>query len=276
MTKQERASEPIHVSKLSIALGALGFGLLSLAQSVFAWAPTGTRFEWALMVLGSLSLAGAMLHHVDHHVRRFGALAVVLINVSLVGAAFVYLPYALNLSLRGTEAGIRYTYSTWGVVWLIGSAAVFAVLARKEIRLEHDDKTSETEIHASFFQLTTLAVGMLIYGIGFLLLGDPVARDSRMVGALSVVGPLLIALAVIAHIEHLMLRMGKVAVVLTAVGVSLWGIKNLFRPLTGWFDNEALNDFFVFGLQGVFYAMGALACVFVLFHKQAWAKTQGQ
>jgi hypothetical protein len=69
MTKQERASEPIHVSKLSIALGALGFGLLSLAQSLFEWAPTGTRFEWVLMVLGSLSLAGAVLHHVDHHVR---------------------------------------------------------------------------------------------------------------------------------------------------------------------------------------------------------------
>jgi hypothetical protein len=115
---------------------------------------------------------------------------------------------------------------------------------------------------------------MLIYGIGFLLLGDPIARDSRLVGALSVVGPLLIALAVIAHIEHLTLRIGKVSVVLTAVGISLWGIKNLFRPLTDWFDNELLNDFFVYGLQGVFYAMGALACVFVLAHKQAWAKAQ--
>jgi hypothetical protein len=87
---------------------------------------------------------------------------------------------------------------------------------------------------------------------------------------LSVVGPVLIAIAAINHIEHLTLRIGRPAVIITIVGISIWSVKNLSRAVTDWMSDPALARFFVYGVQGFVFALGAVACILVLSHKKAW------
>ncbi len=105
-----------------------------------------------------------------------------------------------------------YAYAMWGATWLTASLGVFFVLARKEARLEQRDRSPRTEIHASFSQLTLVAGGTLIYGISFLgLMAD---QESNLMGWLTLIGPSLIAVAIISHVEHLSLRVGRPAVIL--------------------------------------------------------------
>ena len=67
-----------------------------------------------------------------------------------------------------------------------------------------------TRIHASFFALACGAVGILALGIGTLISpGD----GSTFGWALHTGGWVLVAIAIIAHIEHLSNRLGRAAVV---------------------------------------------------------------
>jgi len=268
MSLSTREAEPIHVSHTSVLLAAIGFLALGVGESLLYWAPTGTRFEYVLLTLGTLTLAAALINHLDHHRPRFGLAALVFFNLGIVAAAAVWVPYAVDPSLRGTQPWSQYSYIAWGTAWLLGSVGTFVVMARKEARLEHGDKSAETEIHATFFQLTALAVGMLIYGISFFQLATD--RSNHFDAALAVVGPALIAVAVIAHIEHLTLRIGRPAVIITVLSASLWAVKNLSREVTSWMENADLAKFFVYGVQGAIFLLGAIACLLVLSHKRTW------
>ncbi|MCX6431341.1 MAG: hypothetical protein NTX29_00660 [Actinobacteria bacterium] len=266
MPRDVRAAEPIHVTRTSLSLAAGGFILWGIGYWILWLQSTGTRLEWVLCTLGPLLLGAAILNHLDHHRRRFGIVALVLLNIVVVMQALVFLPYALNPELVGTLS--RFTFNVWGISWLVGALGVAAVLMRKKSRLDHGDKTPETEIHASFFQLSMLAAGMLIYGISFVGLSSD--RTSHLFGWLSVIGPALIAIAVIAHIEHLSLRLGRPAVVLVIIGATGWAAKNLVRATTDLMSDPAWAALFVYGVQGFILLLGALACLLVLFHKQAW------
>ena len=268
MPRETRAAEPIHVTRASLSLAAGGFILWGIGYLTLWGAPTGTRLEWVLCTLGPLLLAAAILNHLDHHRRRFGIVALVLLNIVVIMQALVFLPYAVNPGLRGDAAWSNVPYDIWGISWLVGALGVAAVLVRKKSRLDHGGKSAETEIHASFFQLSMLAAGMLIYGISFV--GFSTDRTSHLFGWLSVIGPAFIAVAVIAHIEHLSLRLGRPAVVLVIFGVSAWAAKNLVRATTDLMSDPHWAVFFVYGVQGVILLLGALACLLVLFHKQAW------
>ena len=266
MPREVRAAEPIHVTRTSLSLAAGGFILWGIGYLILWVQSTGTRLEWVLCTLGPLLLAAAILNHLDHHRRRFGIVVLVLLNLVVVMQALVFLPYALNPELRGTL--VHFTYDVWGISWLVGALGVAAVLMRKKSRLDHGDKTAETEIHASFFQLSMLAAGMLIYGISFV--GLSTDRTSHLFGWLSVIGPALIAVAVIAHIEHLSLRLGRPAVIIAIFGVAAWAAKNLVRATTDLMSDPAWAALFVYGVQGFILLLGALACLLVLFLKQAW------
>ena len=109
---------------------------------------------------------------------------------------------------------------------------------------------------------------MLIYGISFIEQSS--SPNNQVDGVLGVVGPVLIAISVIAHVEHLTLRIGKPAVIITVLGVSIWSVKNLSRAVTDWMSDPDLARFFVYGVQGIIFAMGAVACLLVLTHKKAW------
>ena len=232
--------------------------------------PTVGRIAWILCVIGPVLLALAVLDHLDHHRRRFGLPALVLLNIAIVLQAAVFVPFAYDPSLRGKL--VTYNYAMYGAAWLIGSLGVFVVLARKEARLEHGDKTPETTIHASFIQLTTLAVGMLIYGISFV--GLSFDRHNHYMGLLSAIGPALIAVALIAHVEHLALRIGVPAVTVAIIGATVWGLKNVPRAVSDVFAAPPWSIVLVYGVQGMIFIMGAIACLLVLVHKQAWVNAE--
>jgi len=272
MSRSTREAEPIHVSHTSVLLAAIGFLALGIGESLLCWAPTGTRFEYILLTLGTLTLAAALVNHLDHHRARFGLPALVLFNLGIIASAAVWVPYAVDPSLRGTQTWGEFSYIAWGAAWLLGSVGTFVVMARKEARLEHGDKSAETEIHATFFQLTALAVGMLIYSISFFQMSTD--RTNHFDAALAVAGPALIALAVIAHIEHLTLRIGRPAVIITVLSAALWAVKNLSREVDSWMANPDLAKFFVYGVQGAIFFLGAIACLLVLSHKKTWKVEQ--
>ena len=263
-----RAAEPIHVTRGTLTLAAVGFVVWAIGYLLIWASPTGTRLEWILCAAGPILLAVAILNHLDHHRRRFGILALILLNVAVVLQAVVFVPYAVNPALRGTPGWGQFAYVAWGASWIIAALGVFVVLARKEARIEHGDKTAETEIHATFFQLATLAVGMLIYGLSFI--GLSTDRNSQFLGWLTVIGPALIAVSIIAHVEHLSLRIGRPAVILAIIGVSVWAAKNLVRATTTLMSDPGVSTLVVYGIQGIILMLGAIACVLVLLHKRAW------
>ena len=274
MSRADREAEPIHVTRVSVSFGVIGFLALAVGESLLCWAPTGGRLEFILLTLGTLCLAVAVLYHLDQHRQRFGLTALIAFNLAIVAASAVWLPYVVDPSVRGTEGATLYAYITWGIAWTLGAIGTFFVLVRKESRLEQRGRMAATEIHASFFQLLTLGLGMLIYGISFIEQSS--SPNNQVDGVLSVVGPVLIAISVIAHVEHLTLRIGRPAVVITVLGVSIWSIKNLSRAVTDWMSDPELALFFVYGVQGIVFGMGAIACILVLSHKKAWASSHSR
>lgn len=274
MSRAEREAEPIHVTRTSVWFGAMGFLALAVGQSLLCWASTGGRIDYILLTIGTLCLAVAILYHLDQHRLRFGLPALIFFNLAILAASAVWVPFAINPAVRGTEGGTLHGYIAWGIAWTLGAIGTFLVLLRKESRLERGDRKAATEIHASFFQLLILGVGMLIYGICFIEQSS--TPNDRVDGVLSVVGPVLIAISVINHVEHLTLRIGRPAVIITIVGISIWSVKNLSRAVTDWMSDPALAKFFIYGVQGIVFALGAIACLLVLSHKKAWLASHSE
>ena len=274
MSRSDREAEPIHVTQTSVWLAAIGFLALSLGQSLLCWAPTGGRLEFILLTAGTLCIAAAILTHLDTHRLRFGLPALVFFNLGILAASAVWIPYVIDPADFGTGKFQLYVYILWGMAWTLGAIGTFFVLHRKEARLERGDRKAATTIHASFFQLLSLGVGMLIYGISFI--EQSTLPNNNVSGVLAVVGPVLIAISVISHVEHLTLRIGRPAVILTILGISIWSVKNLSRAATDWMSDPALYKFFIFGIQGIVYAMGAVACILVLSRKKAWLASRSE
>lgn len=269
MSRAVRAAEPIRVTRATMGIASAGFALWGIAWVMLWLVQTDTTLEWVLLTIGALLIAVAVLTHVAHLRARFGLAAVVLLNLACALPVVLFLPYALEMDLGGNRA--TYPYSLWAAAWLTASLGVFFVLARKEARLEQRDRSPRTEIHASFVQLTLVGVGMLMYGISFL--GLSADRDSNLMGWLSFIGPSLIAVAIISHIEHLSLRVGRPAVILAIVGVSIWAGKNITRATTDLMSDPDWSAFLVNGLQGISMLLGAIACLLVVAHKRAWAES---
>ena len=265
MSRDVRAAEPIRVTRGTMGIAAAGFGLWGVAWVMLWLVQTQSKLEWALLTIGALLIVVAVLTHVAHLRARFGLGALVVLTLACALPAALFFPFAIRL-----DANLRtYAYAMWGATWLTASLGVFLVLARKEARLVQRDRSPRTEIHASFSQLTLVAVGTLIYGISFLgLIAD---QDSYLMGWLSLIGPSMIAVAIISHIEHLSLRVGRPAVILAIVGVSIWAGKNITRATTDLMSNPDWSAFLVNGLQGISMLLGAMACLLVVAHKRAWA-----
>jgi hypothetical protein len=268
MSREVRAAEPIHVTHVTVALAALGFLLWGIAYLMLWKFPTETRFEWIIGFIGPLLIAAAALNHIDHHKRRFGSTALVLFNLGFILSAVAWLPYALDPSLLGQAEWTRYVYVTRGLAWIAGTVGVLVVIRLKKDRLAHSDKSAESEIHATFFQLWVLAFGMLIYGIS--TIGIITDRFEGLFSWLTVLGPVIIAIAIIAHLEHLTLRIGIPAVALAIIGAIAWAAKNYFVTATDLIMDPNWTMFMVYGWLGVVYALGAASCLLVLFHKRAW------
>ncbi len=126
VSREVREAQLIYVSRWALGRAAVGLLLNGIGCLLLWQNPSGMRLAWIVLTVGPLAVAAAIFSHLEHYLGRFGS----------------------------------------GVSLLCISFGAFLVMARKEARLLAADKTAETEIHASFFQLTILAVGLLLAGLG--------------------------------------------------------------------------------------------------------------
>jgi hypothetical protein len=250
-----------------MVLAATGFFAMGLGESLRCWAPSGVRVENVLLIVGTLVLGVAILSHVRSHRSRFGVVAVVLVLLATVSAAVMWLPPVIDLAVLTQETWTRFAYDAWGIAWILGSLAIFVVIVRKEHRESSGDTSPATEIHARYSTLVILAAGMLIYGLGFAEPGSN--HNSHFDGLLTVVGPALIAFAVVTHFERLAAQIGRLAVSLIVIGTGTWALKNFTRVFTDWMTDPDAAKFLIYGIQGIIYFLGVVACLSVLAHKKS-------
>lgn len=81
------------------------------------------------------------------------------------------------------------------------------------------------DIHASFFTLITAMLGLFVASAGLLCIWQ--SPEAPIGFWLEVVGPLLIAVAVTSHVDHLVKRIGYFTVISTIVGSFLWSVADL-------------------------------------------------
>jgi len=81
-------------------------------------------------------------------------------------------------------------------------------------------------LHISVASLACGILGFALWGIGSLIRAGSL-ENVRTAEALEVVGPLLIALAIILYVDHLSSRIGRTAVVLLIIGPIVYGISRI-------------------------------------------------
>lgn len=89
----------------------------------------------------------------------------------------------------------------------------------------HKQDREDGRIHASNTVLILAAIGLTLWGIGRLAFYGPEGR------ALCSVGLILVAIALVLHVEHLSFRIGRSAVVLVIVGVVVDALGNLLAAV---------------------------------------------
>ena len=81
-------------------------------------------------------------------------------------------------------------------------------------------------LHISVASLVCGILGFALWGIGSLIRAGNL-ENVRTAEALEVVGPLLIALAIILYVDHLSSRIGRTAVVLLIIGPIVYGVSRI-------------------------------------------------
>src|SRR5262245_63578653 len=81
-------------------------------------------------------------------------------------------------------------------------------------------------LHISVASLVCGILGFALWGIGSLIRAGSL-ENVRSAEALEVVGPLLIALAVILYVDHLSSRIGRTAVALLIIGPIVYGVSRI-------------------------------------------------
>jgi hypothetical protein len=167
----------------------------------------------------------------------------------------------------------------WAVGLLCLAAGFAAVAVHKERQVEHriaqikdvgNTNESDISVHASFFTLILASLGFTLYAAGYIQWIE-VPGGTRWGWSLQVIGCVLLAAAVINHVEHLHRRIGKGAVFFAIVGASLLAISSL--PYAINIDN-VLDPFWgqsfwlIWGLGAL---CGAVSMLFIVVRKHSTA-----
>ena len=235
----------IHASFFSLACGALG--MLGVAVGTFISPGSSVTFGWALHAGGWILVSVAIIAHIEHLSNRLGRVAVICGILAAVGQGLADLPFAINSAWVSDTGWINYFNAMWAAASLLAAASIGLAAVRKEKQMEahlasgrpgmYASEDYSTTVHASFLSLVTGAVGALLTGIASLMLiggGGPATRLSWILYA---IGSVLLAAAIIAHIEHLSLSLGRPAVILGSLAMIL----NAVSALPGVFDPAGSN-----------------------------------
>jgi len=223
--------------------------MLGVAVGTFISPGSSGTFGWALHAGGWILVSVAIIAHIEHLSNRLGRVAVICGILAAVGQGLADLPFAINSGWVSDTGWINYFNAMWAAASLLAAASIGLAAVRKEKQMEahlasgrpgmYAAEDYSTTVHASFLSLVTGAVGALLAGIASLMLiggGGPATRLSWILYA---IGSVLLAAAIIAHIEHLSLSLGRPAVILGSLAMIL----NAVSVLPGVFDPVGSNTF---------------------------------
>ena len=252
----------IHASFFSLACGALG--MLAVGIGTLISPGSGGSLGWALHAGGWILVSVAIIAHIEHLSNRLGRAAVWCGILGAGAQGLADLPFAINPEWTKDPTWVNYYNYMWATAALLGAASFGLMAIRKEKRMEahlaagnsgsYAMEDHHSTVHASFLSLVTGAMACLLAAIGSLVLidgGGPAARLGWILLALSGV---LAAVALIWHVEHLSLSLGRAAVGLAVLGSVLAALSNL----PGVFDPNGNS---AFGAQLYWILWGAAATV---------------
>jgi hypothetical protein len=123
-------------------------------------------------------------------------------------------------------------------------------------------------IHVSIPSLVCGILGFALWGLGSLVRAGSL-ENVQVAEALEVVGPLLIAVAIILHVEHLSYRIGRTAVVLLIVGPIVYGISRI----PALFEADGIAWFrYEYASYGAGHLLVGLGILMVAVHKEMQMK----
>lgn len=262
--------EDIHASFFTLITATLGL-FVTAAGLIWMWqVPTASPVIalW-LEILGPVLIGVAVTSHIDHLANRIGHFAVIstIVGVFLWGVA--YLPFAIDNLNYGSTTWQRVFYSAWGAAFLLFAVTLFVVAWHKEDRLEHNDLAKEHIIHVSFPVLIVAAIGTLLFACGLFDLAFNPSGSSQMTWVLEAIGPLLLAVAVTMHIDHMSKHIGRLAVIFGILGMFVWALPNVplaFKPSL--VRDSDWGPFLTNGCFGLGYALLGLTAVLLVMRKR--------
>jgi hypothetical protein len=271
---------PPQVSNSVLWIAAVGFALWGLAWIVLI--PNhSSRLGWTLQTVGPLLIAAAIIMFTKSLVARVGGAVVAFASIGAICAGLSTVFFAIDPENLALEGHVRFGYGGYGVGALFGAIALALVLSRKERELTAAGSRSYppcpigcacgTIVHSSFVSIATGAVGLLVWGIGFIL--HTVEPQGTSLGwVLSTLGVLLIGASFALHTDHLTQRFGRAATVLGIVSLLAWVVGYFLEaihpnasPLSSWYSE-------LFAFYGVGHLLSALAVVLIVRRKASLAK----
>jgi len=268
--------ESPHVSDATLVVSAAGFLLWSLGW--FALIPNHQlQLGWILEVVGPLLITAAMIMGFRSMDQRIGKRAAALGILGSIALGLSTLPFGIDPVNLESRDYVAVGYGLYGLALILGSGALIILLAKKESDLGAalaksrpacpGDCTCGYRIHSSFISITTGAIGLLVWGIGFLgLAGEP--SGVRYDWILAAVGSLLASVALTMHFEHLGRRFGQVAIVIGVISAFLWSFAYLLMainpyalPTSTWYN-------VLFISYGASHLLTAVSIVLVMRHKR--------
>jgi len=275
----------IHASNASLWIGLAGFLSLGAGNVLAAGDPTSQpgRLSWSMQCAGPILIAVAIALHLGHLGYRIGKPAVTLFIVgsSLLGLCTAHLVISPDLWAEKTWSNIA--QGLWAVGLLFLSAALASVAVHKERQIEHriaqvrdigDTDMSNVSVHASFLTLITGSVGFLLYAVGYVQLIE-VAGGTRWSWMLQVIGCMLLAVAMINHLEHLVRHIGLGAVIFGVLGAVILSISSI--PFVVDPENYISSPYwaqFFWNVWGVGATCAAISILFIIMRKRTLAHAE--
>jgi len=266
----------IHASFFSLVCAALG--LLAVGVGTLLSPGAGGALGWTLHTLGWLLVSVAIIAHIEHLSNRLGRSAVVCGILAAVAQALADAPFALDPDRVLQVSWLNYYIIMWALAALLAAASLALVAVRKEKLMEQHIALGETgkfavedyqtAVPASFLSLMSGALGFLLTGIGWLMLYDVGASSVRLAWTMMTLGSFLLAVAIIAHIEHLTMSIGRAAIWLGAAAAVLNGL----AAIPGFFDatgDSSIGAELSWVMWGITCLMGALALAIVAMRRRA-------
>ena len=266
----------IHASFFSLVCASVG--LLGVGVGTLLSPGAGGALGWTLHTLGWILVSVAIIAHIDHLSNRLGRSAVVCGILAAVAQAVADAPFALDPDRVLQVAWVNFYTIMWAVAALLAAASLALVAVRKEKLMEQHIALGETgkfavedyqtTVHASFLSLMSGALAFLLTGIGWLMLIDGGGSSAKLAWALLTLGSLLLAVAIIAHIEHLTMSIGRAAIWLGAAAAVLSALGSIPGYFAATGDNSIGGEL-TWIMWGVSCVLAALALAIVAMRRRA-------